>query len=99
MGSALPGGSPKQFSKTVPTAAAERLTAQSTGNVPRANGGIVVKALSTNTAVVYVGDSSVTTSDGFPLSANESISLPVDDPSKVYCISGTSSQVLRVLYV
>lgn len=85
--------------KTVPTGTAEVIAAASAANPRRASAGVIVKALSTNTAIVYVGGSDVTTSNGYPLSANEWVTFEdVADPSLIYCISGTSSQVLRFMY-
>ena len=62
--------------------------------------GVQIVANSTNTAVVYVGISTVTAdaadgTDGFPLAAGESIVIPVIDPSTVYLIAstGTTSKV------
>lgn len=58
---------------------------------------VCVKALPGNTspAVVYVGaSSSVTTSTGYPLSASESVCVPVAGGQRVYLIaSGTGSSV------
>jgi hypothetical protein len=58
--------------------------------------GVQIVANSTNTAVVYVGTSTVTAdaadgTDGFPLAAGESIVIPVIDPSTVYLIASTGS--------
>ena len=39
---------------------------------------VTVKALLANTGDVYVGDSDVTTSNGYPLSPGETISIDVD---------------------
>lgn len=83
--------------KTVPTGTAETIIAAA-DNQRRAPNGVMVKSLSTNTVLVYVGGSDVTTSNGYPLSAGEYVTLPVADPSLVYCISGSSSQVLRFIY-
>ena len=45
---------------------------------------ITVKALVTNTGIVYVGDSSVDNTNGYELEAGESISLDVSDTASVY---------------
>ena len=62
-----------------------------------------IHADSTNSVKVYVGISTVTTdmadtTDGFPLSAGESVVIPVIDPSTIYvrAVSGTSSKVFFV---
>ena len=69
----------------------------STSHVSR---GVQVIADATNSVIVYVGLSTVTTdaadgTDGFPLSAGESIVVPVIDPSLIYvrAPSGSSSKV------
>lgn len=59
--------------------------------------GIVIKSSNDNSLNVYVGPSTVTpgttsATDGFELSAGESISIPIDDVSKVY-INATSSSI------
>jgi hypothetical protein len=61
--------------------------------------GVIVKAAAGNGGTVYVGNSDVTANsaeatDGFELTAGESITVPVDDVSKVYVIgSGAGQQV------
>jgi hypothetical protein len=78
-------------SKTVPTGTAEALaSSQSISSV-------TIKALSTNTAIVYVGATGATTSNGFELLAGESVSLEVDDLANIYVISGSASQVVRYI--
>ena len=56
------------------------------------NFGIVVKADSANTGKIYVGDSSVTTTNGYVLEAGEGISFEIDDVSKVYVVADTDNQ-------
>ena len=46
--------------------------------------GITVKALAANGTAVYVGTSTVSTSNGFELAAKESVFLEVDNASDVY---------------
>ena len=65
--------------------------------------GVQVIADSTNSVIVYVGLSTVTAdaadgTDGFPLSAGESIVIPVIDPSLIYvrAPSGSSSKVFFI---
>lgn len=45
---------------------------------------VVVKALPTNTGVIYVGNATVAASNGFVLSANESVSLDIDNVNHIY---------------
>lgn len=73
---------------------------QMSTDATRLKRGIVVKALSTNAGIVYVGfSSSLTTSNGFPLAANESITLEVDSASRIWVIASTTSQEVRFLGV
>lgn len=60
--------------------------------------GVLVKAKSTNTGIIYVGNSSgVTSSTGFELLAGEAVFVPVDNSNKVYCIASASSQTVCFL--
>lgn len=60
------------------------------------NKGIVIQALSTNTAPVYVGIAGVTAASGFPIAAGTtSPVIPVNDPSTLYVISTGGSQEVR----
>lgn len=47
------------------------------------NSYVKIKALSGNTGDVYIGDSTVTTTNGYPLSAGEEIKLNVTDLSNI----------------
>jgi hypothetical protein len=44
---------------------------------------VTIKALSTNTGKVYVGDHTVAAANGFELDPRDSIDLSTDDPSHV----------------
>jgi hypothetical protein len=60
----------------------------------RLNNGVRIKALAANTHKVYVGDSAVTTANGFELSAGNSEFFPVNDASMLYVVSaGTGDAV------
>jgi hypothetical protein len=66
------------------------------GNVP-ASDGVLVVAATTNTGLIYVGNSTVTANtdnnnDGIPLLAGAGVRVKVDNVNKVYAISDTSSQ-------
>lgn len=79
--------------KTSIGTSAVQLTATST----KAVRGVEVKALAGNGAIVYVGDSGVTSSNGFQLSAGESVFIEtvhgdVADPSLIYVIAASGSQ-------
>ena len=44
-------------------------------------------AASDNVNAIYVGSSLVTPSIGFPLAASEEVTIPIDNPGKVYVVS------------
>ncbi len=59
--------------------------------------GVTLKADITNTGIIYVGNSDVTASgtaatDGFPLSAGETLTLEVNNPNLLYAIASTTNQ-------
>lgn len=56
---------------------------------------VTIKALSTNTGNVYVGDSGVDSTNGFQLAKGDTVSLDIDDLADVY-IDVTQAQ--RVLH-
>jgi len=60
---------------------------------------ITIKALSTNTGLIYVGGSSVTSSNGFELSAGDSISLAIDDADVIWLDSSVSGEGVSVIAV
>jgi hypothetical protein len=62
------------------------------------NSGILVKALSTNTGIVYVGNSTVSSSNGFPLSADQVLVLDkVGKLSDIYVDASVNTQ--KVAYM
>lgn len=66
--------------------------------------GVVVLADSANSAPVYVGSYLVTadsaeTSGGFPLEAGKSVSLQIEDLSKLYAVSTAAAQKLAWIAV
>jgi len=54
--------------------------------------GVLVKADQNNTGNVYVGDSSVSTTNGFKLSPGQAIEIEIDDASKIYVIADAADQ-------
>ena len=61
--------------------------------------GVTVKADITNTGIVYIGNSDVTAgttaaTDGFPLSAGESLTLEVNNPNLLYAIGSANNQIV-----
>lgn len=70
-------------------ASAEQLTATSTP----LKSGITVKALPGNSDQIYIGYSSaVTASNGYPLDADQSVFIEIDDVNKVWAIGGAANQ-------
>lgn len=57
--------------------------------------GLVVKADDDNSGTVYVGDSDVTTNDGFRLEAGQALTMEVDNVIRVYCIAGAAGQTIH----
>lgn len=60
---------------------------------------ITVQASPSNTAVVFIGDSSVTTANGLWLAAGGSITIPVNDGADVYVIAAAAGQKVRGMVV
>lgn len=56
---------------------------------------VALKSLSTNSGKIFVGDSGVTTANGYELSAGDEIIIPIDDVNKLYAIADTGTQDLR----
>lgn len=52
--------------------------------------GVIIQALSGNTASIYVGDSSVTSSNGFELQPGQATAVAIDNTNRLY-INGTAS--------
>jgi len=72
--------------QTTSAVTATQLTASS---IAMTNG-VVIQALSTNTASVYIGNSSVTTANGFELTAGSSLTISPSNINLVYVI-GTNA--------
>ena len=59
---------------------------------------ICIKASSSNTGIIYVGNSnSLTTTNGFELNAGECITLPIINSDLVYLIANSSSQIITYI--
>ena len=71
---------------------------QLTETSSRSKRGVLIKAATGNTGIVYVGTSSSVTADstdatdGFELSASESVVVEMDNPSNIYVIASGSGQ-------
>lgn len=51
--------------------------------------GVLIKAASTNTGIVWVGGDEVDVDDGMPLEAGESFSFEVDNANAIYLLGDT----------
>jgi hypothetical protein len=56
--------------------------------------GVVIKASNLNSGVIYLGVSGVTTSNGFELSAGETVTLPITNTNLIYAIANDVNQIL-----
>lgn len=59
--------------------------------------GVTIKASASNTGVIYVGNSSVSSSNGLPLTAGESIPVAIDDLAKVYIDADVSGEGIEYI--
>lgn len=71
---------------TVATAGTEQSLATNNSNAT----GVFIKALAGNTGIVYIGDSTVTSSNGYELSAGEEIFLPIANTAAIYVDAATN---------
>ena len=60
---------------------------------------VTVKAKRGNTGNIYVGDSGVSSANGFILTRGEAISLDIDDLNKVYIDADTTSEGVTFISV
>lgn len=72
------------------TASANNLTTTST-----VIAGLSILALSSNSGTIYIGPAGVTSADGYPLAAGESVEFDVVDAKNVYIVG--LNQVVRYL--
>lgn len=60
---------------------------------------ITIRALSTNTGIIYVGNSSVTSSNGFQLSPQETVSIDLSNLSNVWLDASVSGEGVTYIYL
>lgn len=60
---------------------------------------VTIKALAANTGNVYVGDSGVSSTNGFVLEAGETVSLDINNLTSVYIDVDTSGQGVTYIYL
>lgn len=77
------------------TTTAARISTTDSG---RASQKCTLYASPSNTGVVYLGRSDVTTSNGFPLRAGEAVEIPATDVAVVYAVASTGTQSLLLGY-
>jgi hypothetical protein len=61
--------------------------------------GIQIKALAANTGIIYVGKQNVTSLNGYPLAANESVFLPLDILASVRFLASVNNEKVACLVV
>jgi len=61
--------------------------------------GVTIKAMPSNTGDIYVGDSAVSSSNGYPLSAGEEIHLKLRDLSKIYLDTATGGEGVKYIVI
>lgn len=81
--------------KTTVTTAGTRVALASSQAVQS----VTIKALSTNTGIIYVGNSSVSSSNGFQLSAGDSISMDISNLATVFLDSVNNGEGVTYLGV
>lgn len=67
-------------------------TAEALGSSTALLSGVRIKALAANTGNIYVGGSSVSSSDGFVLAAGEEVFIEIDDLATVYIDADTNGE-------
>jgi hypothetical protein len=60
---------------------------------------VVIKARSGITGTIYVGNNAVASTNGFAIAVGESVSIEIDDLSKVWIDSSVSGEGVTYLYV
>ena len=76
--------------KVIVTTAGTRV--QLTSDVTKITSGILIKALSTNTGLIYIGDVSVTAANGFQLTASDTAFIEIKDRSPLYIDSAENGE-------
>lgn len=60
---------------------------------------VTIKSLSTNTGIIYVGDSTVTSTNGFQLYSGDAVSFDISNLSTIYLDSSVNGEGVTYLYV
>lgn len=92
------GAVPYTAQKTVTTSATLIVAVPADQRTRSGSVGLWVKAPASNTAAVYIGGSTVSTSTGFIISPGDVQYLPFGDPSVLYCRVASGTETLCVLW-
>ena len=84
------GGTPSATINIGQTTSAVTATQLTASSIAMTNG-VVIQALSTNTASVFIGNSSVTTANGFELTAGSSLTISPSNINLVYVIGSNAT--------
>ena len=60
---------------------------------------VTIRAFVSNTGLIYVGTTGVTSSNGFQLDASETVSLDIDNLSKIFLNAGVSGEGVSYIYL
>ena len=60
---------------------------------------VTIKALATNTGKIYVGSSTVASTNGYELSAGDSITLDIADLASIYLDSSVNAESVTYIYL
>ena len=82
----------RQQSVTVGTSAIKIPTSPLSNRVS-----ILIVNSSTSGQIVYIGDATVTSANGFPLRVNASLKVEIEDSVDIYGISSAASADLRII--
>ncbi|MEM4531048.1 MAG: hypothetical protein QXY39_04200 [Thermofilaceae archaeon] len=58
---------------------------------------VVIRADLANTGVIYIGESDVSASNGFPLAAGDAVLLRIDNLNRVYAVASADNQKLAYI--
>jgi len=60
---------------------------------------IILSSNSDNSGTIYYGDSNVSTSNGIPIYAGETVVLALGDATALYLIADAANQKMRIAYI
>lgn len=79
--------------KTVVTTSGTRVTLAASTTVKS----VTIKALATNTGVIYVGNATVSSANGFQLAAGDSVSMDISNLNTIYFDSSVNGEGVTYL--